>query len=153
MPRSFDPNIGKATRWVKGQQSPNPGGRPRAAVFSEACRIVLRENFPGDRKHRTFAEVIAERLAVAAARGNLKALAELVDRTEGKPRQALEVAQDTSERVTTGFEDMTEYELWAHLIELRLKVDQLIETLEWASGLAAPASAEDGQKVNTPLLS
>jgi hypothetical protein len=27
--KQFDPEIGQATRWKKGQRSPNPGGRPK----------------------------------------------------------------------------------------------------------------------------
>ena len=37
----FDPSIGRRTRWQRGQPSPNPGGRPRAAVLSAALRTKL----------------------------------------------------------------------------------------------------------------
>jgi hypothetical protein len=39
----FDPDIGKATRWKKGQASPNPGGRPKSRLLSEALRTRLAE--------------------------------------------------------------------------------------------------------------
>jgi len=44
----FDPDIGKATRWKKGQASPNPGGRPRSRLLSEALRTRLAEVKPDD---------------------------------------------------------------------------------------------------------
>jgi len=90
----FDPEIGRATRWKKGQPSPNPGGRPRATVLTEAYRAVLAQRFPGDRQRRTVAEVIAARVAAEAANGSLRAAAEIADRTEGKPQSALEMTQN-----------------------------------------------------------
>ena len=40
---TFDPNIGASTRWKKGQASPNPGGRPKSRLLSEALRFRLAE--------------------------------------------------------------------------------------------------------------
>jgi hypothetical protein len=50
----FDPNIGAGTGWRKGQPSPNPGGRPRSRVLSEALRTRLGEIKPDDPEGRTF---------------------------------------------------------------------------------------------------
>jgi len=33
---TFDPDMGKATRWKKGGPSPNPGGRPKSELLSQA---------------------------------------------------------------------------------------------------------------------
>jgi hypothetical protein len=91
MVKRFDPAIGRATRWRKGQASPNPSGRPKKTLLTEAYRSVLGETFPGDKNERTFAEVIAFRIAISAARGDLRAALELADRTEGRVRSENEV--------------------------------------------------------------
>ena len=41
MANNFDPSIGAATRWKKGRPSPNPGGRPKSRLLSEALRAQL----------------------------------------------------------------------------------------------------------------
>jgi hypothetical protein len=58
----FDPAIGTATRWKKGQASPNPGGRPKSRLLSEALRTRLAEPKPDDPQGRTYAEVVAANL-------------------------------------------------------------------------------------------
>jgi hypothetical protein len=88
MPKIFDPRIGESTRWQKGR-SGNPGGRPRTKALTEAYRAVLGIRCPIDPDHRTFAQLIAWRLATAAAGGDLKAAIELADRTEGRVRDAV----------------------------------------------------------------
>jgi len=57
---AFDPSIGRATHWKKGQTSPNPGGRPKSRLLSEALRTRLAEVKPDDLTGRTYAEVVAE---------------------------------------------------------------------------------------------
>ncbi len=47
-----------ATRFRSGQ-SGNPGGRPKSAPLSHACRDLLAAPVPNDRQGRTYAEVIA----------------------------------------------------------------------------------------------
>jgi hypothetical protein len=81
---------GAAFRWQPGQ-SGNPGGRPAFKELSNACREILLSPLPDDPK-RTYAEAIAERLAQAALAGNIDAAAELGNRAEGRPRQALEIS-------------------------------------------------------------
>ncbi len=44
-----------------------------------------------DADERTYAEVIAEKLCTEAASGNVNAAREIADRTEGKPKQAIDV--------------------------------------------------------------
>jgi hypothetical protein len=64
------------------------------------------EPYPGDPASRTYAEVIAERLADSAADGDIAAIRELADRTEGKPTQRLENVQ-----LREDFERMSQEEL------------------------------------------
>jgi Family of unknown function (DUF5681) len=76
-------------RWQPGQ-SGNPNGRPPSpAVLSDALRAKLSEQYPGDRKHRTYAEKLAARLIESALRGSVSAIALIYERTEGKAPQSL----------------------------------------------------------------
>jgi len=87
MATNFDPSIGTATRWRKGQASPNPGGRPKTKVLSEALRAKLAEVSADDPEHRTNAEIIAEnlvRIASSENRGAIAAAAEIGNRVEGR---------------------------------------------------------------------
>ena len=77
---------GEAFRWKPGQ-SGNPGGRPRTAKLSEACRAKLASPMPGDPENRSFAEAIADKLAQQALKGDIRAAQELADRAEGRPSQ------------------------------------------------------------------
>jgi hypothetical protein len=54
----------------------------------QAYTQILGTPVPGDPFGRTYAERIAQRVAEVAMRGNPWAVAEIGDRTEGKPRQA-----------------------------------------------------------------
>ena len=63
---TFDPSIGRATQWRKGQPSPNPGGRPKSRILSEALRTRLAEVKPDDPAGRTYAEVVPENLVEIA---------------------------------------------------------------------------------------
>jgi hypothetical protein len=96
----FDPDIGKATRWRKGQPSPNPGGRPKSRILSEALRSRLAEVKPGDPAGRTYAEVVAENLieiACSEGPGAVHAASEIADRLEGRSRTQVEFADITAE--------------------------------------------------------
>jgi hypothetical protein len=100
MTNSFDPTIGTATRWKKGQASPNPGGRPKSRLLSEALRTRLAEAKPGDPGGRTFAEVMADNLVeIACSRGPgaVTAANEICDRAEGKPSQRIELNDITAQ--------------------------------------------------------
>jgi len=77
---------GAAHRFKPGQ-SGNPGGRPRTAKLSEACRAKLESPIPGDAESRSYAEAIADKLAQLALKGDIRAAQELADRAEGRPSQ------------------------------------------------------------------
>jgi hypothetical protein len=70
--------------------SGNPNGRPKLTLLSEAIRAQLAVEAP-HADERTYAEVIAEKLCTEAASGNVHAAREIADRTEGKPKQAIDV--------------------------------------------------------------
>jgi len=78
---------GEAHRWKPGQ-SGNPGGRPRTAKLSEACRAKLASTIPGDSTGRTYAKAIADELARRALKGDIRAAEELANRAEGRPGQS-----------------------------------------------------------------
>ena len=81
---------GEATQFRPGQ-SGNPGGRPKTAPLSRACRDLLARTIPSDPKGRTYAEAIAEALAEKAVAGDIRAAQELADRAEGRARQSIEI--------------------------------------------------------------
>ncbi|HTM39208.1 MAG TPA: DUF5681 domain-containing protein [Terriglobales bacterium] len=98
--KTFDPEIGRATRWQKGMSSPNPSGRPKSRLISEALRVKLAEVKPDDPKGRTYAEVVADSLVeTACSRGHsiVAAANEIIDRLEGRARQQIEFADITKE--------------------------------------------------------
>ncbi len=101
---------GAASRWKPGQ-SGNPGGRPRTAVLSQACREKLSEPVPGDAEGRTFAQAIAKMLATKALEGDLRAAQELGDRAEGRPCQSVQIENTT---LREAFERMNRTELEAY---------------------------------------
>ena len=70
--------------------SGNPAGRPKSITLSEALRLQLAKVSP-HADERTYAEEIARVLCVKATRGNVNAAREICDRTEGKPKQAIDV--------------------------------------------------------------
>ena len=78
------------TRFKKGQ-SGNPKGRPRSSVISDAMRAVLAEAPPGayDPDVQSYADAIARALIDKALTGDVAAIKEIGDRTEGKARQAV----------------------------------------------------------------
>jgi hypothetical protein len=104
------PDVGKATQFKPGQ-SGNPGGRPKTAPLSQACRDLLASSVPDDSQGRTYAEAIAEKLAQKALAGDIRAAQELADRAEGRPRQSLEIEKVP---LREAFERMTNEELLAY---------------------------------------
>jgi len=94
--RKLTPQM-EARKWKPGQSSPNPHGRPRTKLLSEAYRVVLAD-LEGT-GNRSVAESIATAMARKAMKGNIPAARELADRTEGKPLQAL--------RIEAGFDEAT----------------------------------------------
>jgi len=107
--------IGLAFRFKPGQ-SGNPSGKPRDIV---ACvmRGMLPDPCPyGKDKaaERSWAEAIALAIFRKALRGDVSAFVAIADRTEGKPRQAIEL----SGSVDTGYTGMSLEELDAKINEL-----------------------------------
>lgn len=81
---------GNAVGFQPGQ-SGNPSGRPKSITLSEAYRKALAQAYPDDPEGRTYAEVIADKIVMSAATGEVSSAREIADRTEGKPRQALDI--------------------------------------------------------------
>ena len=102
---------GEATQFKPGQ-SGNPGGRPKTAALSNACRDLLAQPMPGDAENRTYAQVIARMLAEKAVGGDIQAARELADRAEGRPRQSVEV-EDVALRDAFGRMGREELEAYA----------------------------------------
>src|SRR5262249_6157155 len=90
--------LGAPHRFKPGQ-SGNPGGRPRTAKVSEACRDKLASFIPGDAEGRTYAEGIADKLVQLALRGDIRAAQELADRAEGRPSQMAPSAEQVGVKV------------------------------------------------------
>jgi hypothetical protein len=108
--RGPSPDVGKPYQWKKGQ-SGNPGGRPKSKTLSDAYKHKLEEPVPSDPEGRTWAELIAVSQVRDAVRGNVQAAREIADRTEGRPRQAIEFEDKT---ISQAFERMTSEELDAY---------------------------------------
>jgi Family of unknown function (DUF5681) len=119
---TFDPSIGRGTQWRKGQPSPNPGGRPRSRLLSEALRSRLAEVKPDDPAGRTYAEAIAASLieiACAEGPGAVHAAGEIADRIEGRSRQQIEFSD-----ITSDLRNRSDEELRFHLEHSRWPSDQ-----------------------------
>jgi hypothetical protein len=93
-------NSGKRPRgkpFEKGK-SGNPAGRPKGIKYlSEAYRVWLARPSGRD-PGRTNADLVAEVIVNEAINGNIIAAKELADRTEGKPRQAIDLSVDERKR-------------------------------------------------------
>ncbi len=76
-------------RFQKGE-SGNPSGRPRLTRLTDALREQLAEINP-NAPEETVAEQIARALISEAKNGNVQAIREIGDRTEGKPKQAIDL--------------------------------------------------------------
>jgi hypothetical protein len=77
---------GEATRWKPGQ-SGNPSGRPKKLHITDAIRAELEREGPDGIPND---EAIARVLVELARTGNMEAIREIADRTEGKARQRIE---------------------------------------------------------------
>lgn len=76
----------------KPGQSGNPAGRPRDAITPH-LRELAQEQAPGKDK-RTYGRMVAEMLYAEALGGNVQAAKEILDRLDGKPRQAVDLTVD-----------------------------------------------------------
>src|SRR5271166_462027 len=89
--------------WVKGV-SGNPGGRPKTKPLTSEIERLLEQKAPKG-KGRTWAAVIAEGLVKRAAKGDVRAIAEIANRVEGKPFQSVLVDVEPGNRLA-GLSDM-----------------------------------------------
>lgn len=74
----------------KPGQSGNPGGRPKSKLITRAYQEILER--VDEKSGKTFAEIIAEVVVLAAKDKNLPAVKEITDRTEGRPNQPVELS-------------------------------------------------------------
>jgi hypothetical protein len=86
---TFAPGHKLGNRFKKGI-SGNPSGRPKITKLTEALREQLAEEMP-NAPERTIAEGVARVLIREALSGNVQAIREIGDRTEGKPKQAIDL--------------------------------------------------------------
>jgi predicted transcriptional regulator len=94
----------KIGRRFRPGQSGNPKGRPKSITLSEAYRRELAKVDPDDPEGRTRAEVLAEQMYAKAKTGDVQALREMADRTEGKPRQTLSLSLERREQLEAAVE-------------------------------------------------
>lgn len=85
----FPPGNKIGKQFPKGV-SGNPSGRPKLTRLTEALREQLAETNP-DAPEETIAEQIAKTLIRSAIAGDVQAIREIADRTEGKARQSVEL--------------------------------------------------------------
>jgi hypothetical protein len=112
MTKTFDPRIGAATRWRKGERSPNPGGRPRSQVLSEALRAKLAQVKADDPHQRTFVEVLAENLVTLACsqeRNAVAAAVEIANRIEGRVHERIEFTDLSQQLSLRSNEELEHY--------------------------------------------
>jgi len=70
--------------------SGNFNGRPRLTKITESLREQVAREHP-EMPEKTIADVVAQTLVTMALSGDLAAIRELLDRTEGKPKQAIDL--------------------------------------------------------------
>jgi hypothetical protein len=80
--------------WKPGE-SGNLAGRPKTKPLTDELQHLLGEEAPKG-KGRTWAAVIAEALVKRASKGDVRAIAELGNRIEGRPVQAVQLAANLS---------------------------------------------------------
>jgi hypothetical protein len=97
--------FGLETRFQKGNRA-NPGGRPSFEEGGKAARAWLAAVVPGDPRKRTGAELFVEVLGTLGLSGDRAAIAEMLDRAEGRPAQALTI-RDGDDNLKTICEFMT----------------------------------------------
>ena len=92
--------------WKEGDPSPNPSGRPKGSRnLSTILREMLEEEIEvvidGQKERRQFQEVIIRKLLKKANDGDMRAIQEIYDRVEGKPKQEI-LTEITDKRKEVG---------------------------------------------------
>lgn len=106
-----NPNPNEPTRFQKGK-SGNPGGR---SIITPLLRARLAEVDQNDRYKRTHGEIIVAKMVMMAKKGSNKAIAEILDRIEGKaiqPKIDLSPKGTREERLAKMMEAMQIMEGW-----------------------------------------
>ena len=83
---------GVTGKGFKPGQSGNPGGRPKGQSVTAHLRKLLDQEHNG----KTVGEILAEQLIKEAMRGKYPFAREVLDRTEGCPRQSADVNLSTA---------------------------------------------------------
>jgi hypothetical protein len=90
-------NIKNLKPFKKGEdERRNTLGRPKKTLLSEAIREELSLSMPGA-DERTVAEAIAKKLTELALAGDVAAIKEIGNRTEGLPKQSLDLDLQVSD--------------------------------------------------------
>ena len=76
-------------------QSGNISGRPKS-LMAAAYRRALERKIVNDPQGRTYADALAEKMVALGLKGDVKALAEVTDRVDGRPQQAITMDGDGS---------------------------------------------------------
>jgi hypothetical protein len=90
---------GHPWRFPKGQ-CPNPRGRRAGRSLTDVLQsridMIPRLLKPGAKDRRTNMERVVDELIAQACFGNVRAIAEIFDRLEGKPRQSVSIASESA---------------------------------------------------------
>jgi hypothetical protein len=86
---TFAPGHKLGNRFSKGV-SGNPNGRPKLTRLTDALRQQIAETNP-DADDQTVAETIAKTLITLALSGDVQAIKEIANRTEGLPKQSIDL--------------------------------------------------------------
>jgi hypothetical protein len=97
----FAPKNKLGNRFKKGE-SGNQKGRPKLTKLTEALRQQLSEEMPGA-SERTVAEAVARALIREALTGDVPAIRECFDRSEGKAPMTLDVGNKDGEPMLITF--------------------------------------------------
>src|SRR5215470_9491412 len=82
---------GESTRWKQGQ-SGNPAGRPRKEdCITSLLKEQLAEPNSQDPEKRTWAQCVVAAVLQSAAGGNIRAAGLVLERTEGKVKETVNV--------------------------------------------------------------
>ena len=71
-----------------------PGRKPTFKAFKTALDMTLKEADPNDPEGRRNLRIIAEKLVEMAKDGNIQAIQEIANRTDGKPAQEITSSGD-----------------------------------------------------------